>query len=108
MSVRCSHILIKHNKSRNPVSRRTGEEVTRSEEEALQILQGLKIDATNFGELARAYSDCSSYKQDGDLGFFKRGAMQKSFEDASFALKIGEISGIVSSDSGLHRIYRTG
>jgi len=47
-------------------------------------------------------------KKNGDLGFFERGTMQKPFEDASFALDIGEISEIVDSDSGLHLILRTG
>jgi NIMA-interacting peptidyl-prolyl cis-trans isomerase 1 len=32
--------------------------------------------------------------------------MQKSFEDASFALAVGEMSGIVDSDSGIHIILR--
>lgn len=33
--------------------------------------------------------------------------MQKSFEDATFNLQVGEISGVVDSDSGMHIILRT-
>eukprot|EP00955_Chlamydomonas_euryale_P004871 52082-Chlamydomonas_euryale.AAC.5 len=36
------------------------------------------------------------------------GQMQKPFEDATFALKVGELSGPVFSDSGVHLILRTG
>jgi NIMA-interacting peptidyl-prolyl cis-trans isomerase 1 len=32
--------------------------------------------------------------------------MQRPFEDASFSLNIGEMSEIVSTDSGYHLIYR--
>lgn len=39
-------------------------------------------------------------------GFFGRGEMQKEFEDASFALKPGEMSEVVESASGLHLIER--
>ena len=32
--------------------------------------------------------------------------MQRPFEEATFALKIGELSGVVDTDSGLHVILR--
>lgn len=32
--------------------------------------------------------------------------MQKAFEEASFALKVGELSEVVSTDSGEHLILR--
>ena len=61
-----------------------------------------------FGSLARKHSDCSSHDHDGDLGWFGPGQMQKPFEDAAFSLRVGEISGIVDSQSGVHLVLRTG
>lgn len=62
---------------------------------------------TTFTEIASKYSDCSSAKRGGDLGPFGRGAMQKPFEQAAFALKVGELSSPVHTDSGVHIIERT-
>ena len=68
-----------------------------------------RIDAgENFCELASKFSDCGSAKNEGDLGKFGRGQMQKPFEDAAFALEVGEMSDIISTDSGVHIIIRTG
>jgi len=109
--VRASHILVKHIQSRKPSSWKEPN-ITRTKEEAMEIIKGyqtiLKNKEKTFEELASTESDCSSAKKNGDLGFFERGTMQKPFEDASFALDIGEISEIVDSDSGLHLILRTG
>ena len=110
--VRAAHLLIKHTGSRNPVSRRTGEQVLLTPEDAMKELQEYEAKikaegiAESFPRYASMRSDCSSFKQNGDLGFFERGMMQAPFEDASFALQPGEMSGIVSTDSGYHLIYR--
>ena len=61
---------------------------------------------STFEELASQFSDCSSAKRGGDLGPFGRGAMQKPFEDASYALQVGEMSETVWTDSGVHIIKR--
>jgi len=115
-NIRASHLLVKHNGSRRPSSWREAN-ITRSKEEARLILQSYYDQIRNadnvaekFAELASQYSDCSSAKKGGDLGVWKRGQMQKAFDDAAFNLKIGELSGpeFVDSDSGLHIIYRTG
>ena len=39
-------------------------------------------------------------------GFFGKGDMQKEFEEASFALKPGEVSRVIETASGLHVIER--
>jgi len=109
-TVRASHLLVKHSGSRNPSSWRETK-ITRSKAEAVEILQGYKtqIDGSHekFAQLAKEFSDCSSARKGGDLGAFGPGQMQKPFEDATFALKIGEMSDVVETDSGVHLILRT-
>lgn len=109
-NIQCSHLLVKHAKSRRPSSWRQ-ENITRSKEEAQKILesylQQVQSGEATLQELAQKFSDCSSAKRGGDLGSFGRGVMQKAFEEAAFALKVGELSGIVDTDSGLHIIQRT-
>lgn len=68
-----------------------------------QIVSGEKT----FEELASQFSDCSSAKRGGDLGPFGRGQMQKPFEDATYALAVGDMSEPVWTDSGVHIIKRT-
>ncbi|CAN8019565.1 unnamed protein product [Ixodes persulcatus] len=106
----CSHLLVKHRDSRRPSSWRE-EKVTRSKEEALDIIKGYREQIASgkatFEELATQFSDCSSAKNKGDLGTFGRGAMQKPFEEAAFALNVGELSEPVFTDSGVHLILRT-
>lgn len=110
--IRAAHLLIKHTGSRNPVSRRTGQEITQSPHDALVELEGYHSRIVQegveqaFPKYAKARSDCSSFSRSGDLGMFGRGMMQKPFEEAAFALRVGELSGPVSTDSGYHLIYR--
>jgi NIMA-interacting peptidyl-prolyl cis-trans isomerase 1 len=86
--------------------------ITRSKEEAIEILHGFQSEigtsADKFGALAEVNSDCSSHSAKGDLGWFTPGQMQKPFETATYALDVGQISGVVETDSGVHLIMRTG
>lgn len=59
----------------------------------------------DFAVLARELSDDpGSAAEGGDLGSFARGAMDPAFEDAAFALPVGELSDIVRTPFGLHLI----
>jgi NIMA-interacting peptidyl-prolyl cis-trans isomerase 1 len=107
--IRAAHLLVKHKDSRRPSSWREPN-ITRSKEEAIQMLKGyedqIQSGQKSLGDLAVSESDCSSARKRGDLGFFGKGQMQKEFEDAAFALQPGEMSGIVETASGVHLIQR--
>ncbi|KAG8968424.1 hypothetical protein FRC03_007366 [Tulasnella sp. 419] len=109
--VRASHLLVKHAGSRRPSSWKE-EHITRSKDEAIAILNQYNAqidgDPEVFARLASEHSDCSSHRAGGDLGWFGKGQMQRPFEEATYALEVGEISGIVDTDSGVHLILRTG
>ncbi|MDR1216961.1 MAG: peptidylprolyl isomerase [Oscillospiraceae bacterium] len=59
-----------------------------------------------FDELMNAHSEDSGLPGNPGGYLFAPGSMVASFEDATRALEIGEHSGIVESEYGLHIIYR--
>lgn len=97
-----AHILI-------AVPKQAGEaEKAAAKAKAEEVLQQVRKAPAKFAELAKQYSqDPGSAARGGDLGFFGRGMMVKPFEEATFALKPGEISGLVQSDFGYHIIKLT-
>jgi peptidyl-prolyl cis-trans isomerase C len=98
--VRASHILIRV----NPQADQSQKEISRKKIETIE--QRLK-NGEDFAELARQNSEDPSSARGGDLGYFGRGRMVKPFEDAAFALKPGEISGVVETQFGYHLIKVT-
>jgi parvulin-like peptidyl-prolyl isomerase len=72
---------------------------------ALDAIRGRALAGESFQTLAGQYSqDPGSAGQGGDLGTFARGDMVKPFEDAAFALQVGEMSEVVETPYGLHLI----
>jgi parvulin-like peptidyl-prolyl isomerase len=85
--IRCAHILVE------------------KESIAKVVLEKLNK-GESFARLAEQYSIDGSRKRGGDLGFFGKGMMVKEFEKAAFALKKGEVSGLVRTEFGYHIIKR--
>ena len=98
-----SHILISTSKDA-PAA-----DIAAAKKKAEEVLAQVQAKPAAFAALAKQYSqDPGSASKGGDLDWFGRGAMVKSFEDVAFSLKEGELSGIVRSDFGFHIIKLTG
>ncbi len=95
--VRASHILIKVDPQADESQRA---EARKKIEEIQQKLQK----GEDFATLAKGFSEGPSSAKGGDLGYFRRGQMVKPFEEAAFALKPGEVSGLVETRFGYHLI----
>lgn len=87
--IKASHILLKTDKE--------------AEDVQAQLKAGSK-----FEDLAKKYSIDPAGAKGGDLGWFSKGSMIPEFEKVAFALKEGEVSGIVKTKFGFHIIKLTG
>ena len=99
--VRARHILIKAGKAASP------DQIKAAEKTASNILEKLRQGA-NFAELAEKYSDCTSKKKGGDLGWFSSADMVPAFSQAAGKLAENEISDVVKTRFGYHIIQKTG
>lgn len=100
---RASHILIKVDKGASE------QDKAAARAKAEKLLAQARQNPGDFAKLAKEYSqDPGSAELGGDLDFFGKGMMVKSFEDAAFKLKEGEVSDVVESDFGYHIIKLTG
>jgi peptidyl-prolyl cis-trans isomerase C len=98
--VQASHVLVAVGKTD------TDAQKTEKRAKAEKVLSDLKGGA-DFAQTAAQYSDCPSKNQGGNLGYFGKGQMIPAFEAAAFALKVGDMSGVVQTDYGYHVIKVT-
>ncbi len=103
LEVKVSHIMLRVGSKASAVEKAMAKEK----------LQALKADIlagkVGFAAAAKKHSQCPSAADGGDLGFVprKNGLMDEAFNKAAFALKAGEISGVVEAGFGLHLIHVT-
>jgi parvulin-like peptidyl-prolyl isomerase len=104
-SVAARHILIKYKGAT-----RAGPDATRTKDEARslaeEVLGKAKADGADFEALAREHSEGPTGPRGGDLGTFRPGQMVPAFDQAAFALDVGEVSGVVETPFGFHVIQR--
>jgi peptidyl-prolyl cis-trans isomerase C/foldase protein PrsA len=72
-----------------------------SAEAAKSVLDQLRKGAS-FEVLAAAQGQTPDASRGGDLGYFPRGKYPRAFDDTCFALKPGQLSGVVRSPYGFH------
>lgn len=94
---RASHILFRVMES-DDAQTRADKKI--KAEEVLKLAR----EGSDFAELARLYSEDPSVANGGNLGFFSRGTMVESFDDAVFQMQPGDISGVVETVFGFHVI----
>ncbi|MCW8945631.1 MAG: SurA N-terminal domain-containing protein, partial [Sedimenticola sp.] len=98
---RASHILIELEEGADASA------VQQAESEAAAILERVK-QGEGFAALAKALSkDPGSAEEGGDLGYFEAGVMEQAFDDAVFALAVGEVSELIRTPFGFHIIKLT-
>eukprot|EP00744_Colponema_vietnamica_P004014 GILI01006060.1.p1 GENE.GILI01006060.1~~GILI01006060.1.p1 ORF type:complete len:138 (-),score=22.81 GILI01006060.1:119-505(-) len=64
--------------------------------------------ASEFSKVAQEYSECSSGKRGGDLGWFPRGKMIGDFQEIAFNLPPGKMSQPFRTREGYHVVFVEG
>ncbi|CAK0906390.1 unnamed protein product [Prorocentrum cordatum] len=119
--VRVRHILVKHRDVKGALDKVRSRPVRRSQWEAEDLLRGALCDLAMvegqpkkcselFTQRCRELSECASALKGGefagDLGWLARGG-KKAIEEAAFGLRVGQLSDLIVTESGVHLLYRS-
>jgi peptidyl-prolyl cis-trans isomerase SurA len=77
------------------------EEVARVRAKVEEVRR-MAIDGRDFGALAKQFSEGPGADKGGELGVFGRGELDRRLEEAISALKVGQVSEPVRTDTGFH------
>lgn len=70
---------------------------------ARELAEKAQADKESFADLARAHSqDEGSAREGGELGWISKGSWPSVLENAVFALKKGDVSGVIEGPNGFH------
>lgn len=115
--VRLRHILLKHRECKSTIDKVRNKQVKRTRGEAERILRKVleECDADNekkiFTQRCKELSECQSCLKAGelvgDLSWVKPGKYGQAFDDAAFALSVGQLSDLVDTDQGIHIVLRS-
>ncbi|VTU01777.1 -type peptidyl-prolyl cis-trans isomerase : Parvulin-like peptidyl-prolyl isomerase OS=Singulisphaera acidiphila (strain ATCC BAA-1392 / DSM 18658 / VKM B-2454 / MOB10) GN=Sinac_0971 PE=4 SV=1: SurA_N_3: Rotamase [Gemmataceae bacterium] len=103
VEVRLSHVMLRAPKGAPAAARA-------AVREKLQVVRAdVAAGRLDFADAAKRFSQCPSAKAGGDLGFVPRRGLPEDepIAKAAFALKVGELSGVVESDYGFHLLLVT-
>jgi parvulin-like peptidyl-prolyl isomerase len=103
VEVKVRHIVIRAGKNATPAER------TATKERLEAIRSEIAAGKLDFTAAAKKFSHCPSAPSGGDIGFIfrKGGIVDESFARAAFALKPGELSGVIETEFGLHILQVT-
>src|SRR5262249_52909758 len=102
VTVRASHIVLR------VAPDAPAEERQEARQKLAAMRQEIAANKVSFADAAAKHSHCPSAPKGGDLGYFTRKWMvEEPFAKAAFALKVGEVSDVVTTDYGYHLILVT-
>jgi peptidyl-prolyl cis-trans isomerase C len=100
--VAARHILIRVPPGAAP------EVVAKKKKLAQKVRRKARREGADFAQLAAQYGEDPTRDRGGRLRPFAKGTMAKPFEEAAWALEVGEVSRVVRTKFGFHVIEKTG
>jgi peptidyl-prolyl cis-trans isomerase SurA len=98
--IRLSELLISTDKKGKDATGDEAQQLAAAQVKADDVLAQIRKGAA-FDDLAKKNSDGPTAAQGGDLGYFKRGTLDKGLEEKTFAMKPGEVSDVIRTKQGL-------